>query len=120
MATITKRRLSGSTNGRQVKIAATTTPGTAIHTAVAGTSDENNYDEIWIWAVNSDTTARKLTIEFGGATSPDDLIEQTVPAEAGYMAIVPGLILQNAVSVAGFAAAANVVMVAGFVNRIAA
>lgn len=114
MATYTKEFLSGSTNGRQVKVAATATPGTLIHTAHATAKDE-----IWIWAVNSDTTPRKLTIEFGGTTAPDDLIELTVPAEAGLLMIIPGLILSNSLVVRAFCASANVVTVSGFVNRIA-
>lgn len=114
MATYTKEFLSGSTNGRQVKVAATTTPGTLIHTAHATAKDE-----IWIWAVNSDTTPRKLTIEFGGTTAPDDLIELTIPAEAGLLMVIPGLILSNSLVVRAFCASANVVTVSGYVNRIA-
>ena len=48
MATYTKRLLSGSTNGRPIKVAATATPGTTIHTAVTGTTD---FDEVWIYNV---------------------------------------------------------------------
>ena len=114
MATYTKEFLSGSTNGRQVKVAATATPGTLIHTAHATAKDE-----IWIWAVNSDTTPRKLTIEFGGTTAPDDLIELTIPAEAGLLMVVPGLILSNSLVVRAFCASANVVTISGYVNRIA-
>lgn len=114
MATYTKTLLSGSTNGRQIKVAATATPGTTIHTAHA-----TAYDEVWLWAANSDTTARKLTIEFGGTTAPDDLIEITIPAEAGLVLVVPGLVLTNSLVVKAFCASANVVLVGGYVNRIA-
>jgi hypothetical protein len=38
---------------------------------------------VWIYAMNTDTTARKLTLEWGGTSSPDDLIEITLPAEPG-------------------------------------
>jgi len=114
MATYTKEFLSGSTNGRQVKVAATATAGTLIHTAHATAKDE-----IWLWAVNSDTTPRKLTIEFGGTTAPDDLIELTIPAEAGLLMVVPGLILSNSLVVRAFCASANVVTISGYVNRIA-
>lgn len=117
MATFTKRIPSGSTNGRLVKVVAVATPGTLIHTAVAGVSD---IDEIWIWAVNSDVADRKLTIEWGGVAVPDDLIELTVRAESGLTLIVPGIPLQNGLVVRAFAAAANVVMVMSFVNRITA
>lgn len=117
MATFTKRVLSGSTNGRMIKVVATSSAGTTIHTAVTGTDD---FDEVWLWAVNSDTTDRKLTIEFGGTTSPDDLVEVTIRAEAGLVLIVPGWPLQNGLVVRAFAAAANVVSIGGFVNRITA
>ena len=37
MATFTKKKLSGSTDGKPIAVAATATPGTLIHTAVTGT-----------------------------------------------------------------------------------
>lgn len=120
MATINKRALSESVNGRMIKVVAVATPGTIIHTAVAGVAAQDNFDEVWLWAVNSDTTARKLTIEYGGVVSPDDTIEQTLAAEAGEVLIVPGMILQNGLVIRAFAAAANVVLVGGYVNRISA
>lgn len=119
MATFSKELLSGSTGGRMIKVAATSSTGTTIH--ATGTSSTIT-DEIWLYAVNSDTTDRKLTIEYGGTTSPDDLIEFTVPAESGLFLIVPGLILRGtgsaARNVTAFAASANVVNIAGYVNRI--
>lgn len=117
MATYGKQFLSGSTNGKLIKVAATSTPGTTIHTAVSGTS---NIDEVFIYAVNSDTTARKLTIEWGGVTSPDDTIEYTVAAEDGLKLIIPGFILQNGNIIRAFSASANVVLIGGYVNRITA
>ena len=117
MATYSKELLSGSTNGKNIKVAATATAGTTIHTATSGTS---NLDEIWLYACNTDSTDRKLTIEYGGATSPDELTEITISAEAGWVLVVPGLLLQNSLVVKAFAAAANVVNINGFVNRVTA
>lgn len=121
MATFSKIALSGSTDGRLIKVAATATPGTTIHT---GSSTATTYDELWLYAVNSDTTSRKLTIEFGGTSSPDDLIEQTIGAESGLFLIVPGLVIKgnasSALVVRAFCATANVVMIGGYVNRITA
>jgi hypothetical protein len=90
---------------------------TIVHTAVAGTSD---LDELWLWAVNSSTSAVKLTLEWGEVTAPDGNIEGSIPAESGLYMIVPGLLLQNGLVVTAFATIANVVLVAGFVNRITA
>lgn len=117
MAYLTKRILSGSTNGRSILVAATATLGTTIHTAVSGTTD---MDEIYLYAVNSSTADVKLTIEFGGATSPNDLIEYTVPAENGEHLIVPGFLLQNGLVVTAFAGTANVITINGWVTRITA
>lgn len=120
MATFSKVHLSGSTGGRLIKVAATATTGTTIH--ATGTSS-STIDEVWLYAVNSDTTDRKLTIEFGGTSAPDDLIEFTVKAENGLYLIVPGLILSGTGSAArtitAFCATANVVSIGGYVNRIA-
>ena len=120
MATYSKIHLSGSTDGRLIKVAATATAGTTIHT---GSTTATTYDEVWLYAVNSDTTDRKLTIEFGGVSAPDDLIEQTITAESGLLLVVPGLVIKGnatALVVRAFAASANVVMIGGYVNRITA
>jgi hypothetical protein len=129
MATFTKVKLSGSTDGRGIKLTDTASStnndaGYTIHTAVSGTTD---FDEVWLWAHNSSTAGVKLTLEFGNAvasgattasTDPDDRIEVTIPPESGLTQVVPGLILQNACLIRAFAGSANVVTIHGFVNRI--
>ena len=119
MASFSKIELSGSTDGRPIKVAATSSPGTTIHTAQSGTGTDN-YDEIWLFASNTDTSDVKLTLEWGGTSSPDDLIEETITAEDGLVLVAPGLILQNSLVVKAFAASGNVVNIVGFVNRITA
>ena len=117
MATYSKVLLSGSTQGKGIKVVQTATAGTTIHTAVSGTSD---MDEIWLWCVNSSIAAVKLTLEWGEATAPDGNIEVTIPAESGLYLVAPGLLLQNSLIVKAFAGSANVLIVHGFVNRITA
>lgn len=117
MATAVKRKLSGSTDGKPIKVVQTATAGDTIHTAVAGTT-AGTFDEIWLYAYNSDTTARILTIEFGDATAPDHNIVVTIPSKTGLQLVVPGLILQNGQTVTAFASAANVITLSGFVNSI--
>lgn len=118
MATFQKQILSGSTDGRAIKVVATATAGTTIHT---GSTNTTHLDEVWLYAQNTDTTSRKLTVEWGGTTSPDDQIEVTVPAESGLILIIPGLLLRGnatALVIRAFAATANVITIHGYVNRI--
>ena len=111
--TITKRNLSGSTNGRGIKVAATATPGTTIHTA-----DATAQDEITAIVTNTDIVDRTITFEFGGVTAPDDNMTFIIPAGETVMCI-PGIPLTNSLVVRAFcAAAANKLIVFGFVNRI--
>ncbi len=114
MATVTRVPLSSSTNFRGIKIAATATPGTALHTAAAGVLGA---DEIYIIIYNSDTQGRLVTLEWGGVTAPDDNLAQMVPAQSNLL-IAGGLCLQNGLVLRAFAAAANVVTAFGYVNRI--
>ena len=125
MATFSKITGSGSTDGRLVKVAATTTPGTTLHT---GSSTTTTYDEIWIEAYNSHTSDVDLTIEFGGVTDPDDLIRITLPANnagsySGPIKVIEGWPIKGNASplvVRAFASVANKVVVNIFTNRIAA
>lgn len=106
--------LSGSTDGRRIKVAATSTPGTTLHTA---TSTSGQIDWVTLYAQNSHTADVLLTVEFGGTTSPDDLIQQTIPAKSGDVLLVAGLPLRAGLLVRAFAAVTNVVTVAGSVER---
>ena len=120
MATFSKQILSGSTDGKQIKVVQTATAGTLIHT---GSTTTTTLDEVWLYAVNTSGSDVKLTIEWGGVASPDDLIEYTVKAENGLYLIVSGLLLKGnatALNVRAFAATANVICISGFVNRITA
>jgi hypothetical protein len=120
MATFTKTLLSGSTRGRGIKVAATATPGTTIHTT--GTS-ATTIDEVWLYAYNGHSSDVLTTIEFGGTSSPDDTIKVTIPAQSGLVLVAPGLILTGdgaaGLVVKAFAATTNVVTIHGYVNRIA-
>ena len=117
MAALKPQIPGGSTNGRMVKVVATATAGTILHTAATGTSD---MDEVYIWAVNSHSADVLLTIEFGGVGDPDDLITYTVPFDDGLHLIVPGIRLQNGLVVRAFAGTANVILCAVNVNRLIA
>ena len=118
MATFSKRKLESSTDGKAIKVTGTGTGSTVtVHTAVSGTT---NFDEIWIYANNTSASSVKLTLEWGTATAADGNIEVTVQPEAGLVTIIPGLLLQNSLTVKAFAATADVILIHGFVNRITA
>lgn len=121
MATYTKVKLSASTDGRAVKVAATSIgTGTTIHT---GSATATTYDEVWLYAQNTSTSAVKLTIGWGGTTDPDDLIEVTVQPEAGLVAIATGLLIKGNATplvIKAAAATADVITIHGFVNQITA
>lgn len=116
MATYTKAKLSGSTDGKPILVAATATPGTAIHTPVTGST---SWDEIWIWTYNMDTVDRTLTIEYGGAGTTNE-IKVTVPATSGLVHVIPGLIINNGATttIKAYGSVTNKLTVSGYVNQI--
>ncbi len=120
MATYSKVQLSGSTGGQPILVAATATAGTTIHTT--GTSS-SVLDEVWLYANNTSTSSVKLTIEYGGTTSPNNLIELTIDAESGLVLVIPGLLLSGDGTagrvIRAFAATTNVINITGYINRIA-
>jgi len=119
MATYTKIPLSVQVDGTPVKVVATASTGTTIHST--GTS-ASIIDEIWLYAYNSSTAAILLTIQYGGTATPDDDIKITIPSQSGLTLVVPGLILSGtgaaANSVYAYAGTANVITLSGYVNRI--
>ena len=118
MAQFSKQRLSGSTDARGILVAATSSPGTTIHT---GPSASATIDELWIYGMNTDTTARKITLQWGGTTSPNDDIELTLNAESGLVLLSPGLMIQGNATplvVRAFASAANTITIHGYIHRI--
>jgi hypothetical protein len=108
----TREPLSGSTHGRGIKVAATATPGTTIHTGQASTTLT---DVVTLYACNTDTVTRRLTLEWGGTTAVDDNLIYDLPPKT-VVPIVPDLIIRNSLIIKAFADAANVVSIFGFVN----
>lgn len=119
MATFSKVTLSGSTQGKAIKVVATASTGTTIH--ATGTSS-SIIDEVWLYAYNSSAAAVTLTIQYGGTTAVDNDIKLSIPATSGLTLVVPGLILTGTGSAANtiyaFAATTNVITINGYVNRI--
>jgi hypothetical protein len=66
MATFSKQLLSGSTDGRQIKVAATASSGTTIHTASSTTTV---FDEVWLYATLNNPFSAALTVSNKALTS---------------------------------------------------
>jgi hypothetical protein len=119
MATFSKVLLSGSTQGKGIKVVQTASTGTTVH--ATGTSS-SVIDEVWLYAYNSSASPVVLTVQFGGTATPDDDIKLSIPATSGLTLVVPGLVLTGTGSAANtiyaYAATANVVTISGYVNRI--
>jgi hypothetical protein len=120
MATFTKTLLSGSTQGKPIKLTGTAT-GSSVTIHATGTSS-SIIDEVWLYAFNSSTGPIALTVEYGGTTAPDQNIVISIPATSGLTLVVPGLILTGtgaaANNITAFAGTANVITISGYVNRI--
>ena len=118
MATIARITLSGSTDGRPIEVATNATAGTTIHT---GPSVNADYDEIWLWACNHNTSAETLVLEWGGVTSTDDLMKTVIQPNETVL-VAPGWMIKGNASTAlivkAFSTTANKVSIIGHVNRI--
>lgn len=119
MATFSKTILSASTDGRAVLVAATSSPGTTIHT---GSSTASTFHEVWLYASNPDLTQHTLTIQWGNTTNPNDYITLYLPAQVGLTVVAPGLLLKGNATplvIRAFADTASKVTITGYVNVIA-
>lgn len=116
MATYSKSILSGSVDGKQIIISATTSASaTPIHTSVTGTSA---LDEVFLYAYNDATSSIQLSILWGGTTEPNDVVRASLLPKAGRSLLIDGKLLQNALTISAYADIANLIVVDGFVNKI--
>lgn len=119
MATYTKEFLSVSTNGAPIKVVATSSTGTTIHST---TTSASTIDEIWLYAYNSASTSSTLTVQHAGTSSPDNDIKVSIPSQSGLVLVLPGLLLKGtgsaSTTVYAYASSANVITLSGYVNRI--
>lgn len=108
---------SGSTSGRAIPIAAVATPGTLLHTAVAGST---SFDEIYVWVNNTGSATAKLTIQWGGVLDPGDHIadEVSIPGNSPPVLVVAGIRINGGLAVRAFSDIASALNATLNVNRI--
>jgi len=110
---ISKQFLSGSTNGRPIAVAATSSAGTTLHTAHA-----TDKDEVHILLSNINVIEETVIIELGGTSTSDKQAFKVPPGET--IMAIPGLPLSGSLVVKAYSTTANMVNASGFVNRITA
>ena len=113
-AVYSKQKLSASTSGKGILVAATSAGGTTIHTAQASST---TFDEIWLYATNLNVSSVNLTIEYG-ATDGTQEIKLSLPAQSGLTLIIPGLVLQGSQVMTAYASVTNKILLMGYVNRV--
>lgn len=115
--TETRIGFSAATNGATMTVNTTSaiSPMT-VHTAVSGVY---NWDDVWIWAANTDTVSRTISLYFGAHSSLGDQVvgNYDLPPGGAPVLICPGLFLQNSGVVEAYASIANKINLTGYVNR---
>jgi hypothetical protein len=99
-----------------IQVAATSSTGTLVHTAVSGTAD---IDEIILYAVNTSSSDVLLTVEYGGTGTANE-VKFTIPGQVGLVDLGAKFVLQNGLVLRAYAGTTNVINVGGYVHRITA
>ena len=112
----TFKHLSGGTDGKPIAVAATTTPGTTIHTPSTTSPD---IEFVTLWAVNKNTASaiRTLTMEWGGTAAGQTWTIQLAP-NRGMVLIADRLPITGAANlIRAYADVANEVLIQGRVVK---
>ena len=107
--------LSASTDGTQILVTQTSTPGTLLHT-----HDPNNgrFDRVWLRMCNVTGASVTITVEWAGTTSPDDTVVLKASAQRGEFVMIDGRLLGNGHSIRCFATSAVAITVHGEVEHV--
>ena len=120
MGTYSKIVLSGSTDYQGLAVTGSApSTGLVIHTGVTGAAD--SYDEVFLYAFNTVTTAVEAYVSVGPTTATGSRFTQTLQAGdlSGLQPICAGLMVRNAKNVVCCATANGAWNVFGYVNRYA-
>lgn len=113
MATYSKLKLSGSTDGKGIDVTATSIgSGVTIHTAHATSTDY-----VTLYAANTHSADVVLTIGWGGTADPD-IFTVTIPFGSGLVLVIADLPLTNSLILKAAAGTGSVVQLYGSVSRV--
>ena len=116
MANFTAIIPSGSTNGRPIKVVATATAGTTVHTATNSGAD---VDEVWIWANAINAAGANLSIIHGTQTDMEQQTNHRIPGGfGGSVCVMAGRRFSGGIVLTATASTANVINLEVNINRI--
>lgn len=104
--------LSESSEGLPINVAATSSPGTAVH-SVPNLNGEIH--EIWLFANNTSASDVDLTLEFGDTTNTHTIVH-TIPAKESVQ-VSHGTMLGEAKIIRAYAGTGDVIRITGTVYR---
>ena len=120
MPSYVKIILTGSTQGRAIPVTGVA-PSTAntIHTAVTDTG--GGFDELYIWAVNTATATREITLRWGCTVTGQGIRHMSVQVTqlSGPVLMIPGWPLNGGDTVRAYVTIADQVAVYGYAHRYA-
>lgn len=107
--------LSGSTQGTGIKVSSTdaTAQGEIVHIH-GDTYNDSKFDEIYLYAHNSHSSSVTLTLQWGGLTDPDNIIDISIAA-GSFLGVVPGLSIGGSLTVSATASVTNKIVLYGYV-----
>lgn len=111
--TITKTFFSTVTSGQSILVAATSSPGTIIH---SGVNSSTQMEEIWLYAYNGDTASRILTVQTAGVTSVTNDTKITIPSAQGRFLILDGRLINQNALIRAYGDVTNKITIDGYVN----
>ena len=113
----TATTLSAATNGRLIKITATATPGTTIHTATSFDAPEG-VDEVWLNAGSTSGSPINGTIHINSANDSESINFRVPAAYNGPIMVLGGHRVCDGVVITATASVTERIAIWGNVNRI--
>ena len=109
--------LSGSTHGKGIVVAETTAPGTLIH--LGPPIDSGLLDLVSLWVSNLHTSDVSLTLEWGGAGDPYDLLvkDTVIPLASPPLRLTEGFPIRQALELRARASVASKLIITGYAER---
>lgn len=109
------RDVSGSASPQGLLTTLTTTDATLLHQAPA---EASRFDRIRIYAVNTDSVDRSVSVWWGGSIAPAAQIPMTIPSGAGAVLMIEDWPIERGLPIYAQAVTANTINIATLVTPI--